>query len=228
MNTQTASIDMMTELFVDKLQVKPMEHWLPPLSAEALLEQVRKAKGVRDKKDALEDLVLSYRVKTLPANGHYTEPLAKELIGHLNAFVRSIHLGDHAAVLLVREGAYCERVRDYDRAVLFYRASTQMPISDPEMRYFSYNNLGFCLNYQRRFEEAERVLRKAIEFDPQHYNAFKNLGVSLEWQGQYEEAAECYLKAVRISKGQEPRSVLHLKRLLERHPTLKHLPFVMD
>jgi hypothetical protein len=46
--------------------------------------------------------------------------------------------------------------------------------------------------------------------------------VSLEWQGQFEESVECYFKAVRRGRG-EPRSQMHLKRILDRHPTLRKL-----
>ena len=72
----------------------------------------------------------------------------------------------------------------------------------------------------RRFVAAEGFLRDAIEFDPGRYNAWKNLGVSLEHQGRHEEAAACYFEAVTKS-GNERRSVLHFRRLVERE---SHLP----
>ena len=67
----------------------------------------------------------------------------------------------------------------------------------------------------------------AIDIQPEQYNAWKNLGVSLEHQEQYEEAAECYLKAVVCSEG-EKRTIDHLFRLVERHPSLKETPALRD
>lgn len=223
MKVQIESIDMMAELFIDKQQEKITEFWIPPLSVEEYLNKARIVLNSDEKRDALEAVVLHYRSKTMAHKGIYTKILSEELAGILKNFESFPLFKNEVAGFLLREGAYCEKARDYESGIVFYSACVDLSVEDPMIRYFSLNNLGFCLNFFRRFDEAEKVLRQAIAFDPEKYNSWKNIGVSLEWQGQYEEAAECYLKAYNVSKG-EPRTHLHLRRLLDRRPTLKKLP----
>jgi len=223
MKTQTEHIDMMAELFIDKQQEKITEFWIPPLSVEEYINKARGAHDFKEKKESLKAIILHYRSKTMSFNGQYTKDLSEELVGILKSFESIALFKNEVAGLLLQEGSYCEKARDYESGIVFYRACFGLSVEDPFIKYFSLNNLGFCLNVCRKFDEAERILRQAIAFAPNKYNSWKNLGVSLEWQGQYEEAAECYLKAYNVSKG-EPRSHLHLKRLLDRHPTLKKLP----
>ena len=223
MKKESDSIDMMAELFIDKQQEGITEWLVPPLTKEECLKKAREAINQDEMIEALGQLILSFRSENISRNGFYTGLLANKLADILNSFVSVPSFKNEVADFLLREGSYCEKARDYESGVVFYRACVALMSEDPFNRYFSLNNLGFCLNVVRKFDEAEKVLRKAIDFSPEKYNAWKNIGVSLEWQGQYEEAAECYLKAYNVSKG-EPRSHLHLKRLLDRHPTLKKLP----
>jgi len=223
MKTQTEQIDMMAELFIDKLQEKVWEYWIPPLSADKYLIKVQGTQSLEEKKDVLQKLVLCYRSETMSNKGYYTEDIRNKFVRTFLSLTSMPLIKENIAEFLLREGGYCEKVRDYESGAVFYAASAGLSVEDPFIRYFSLNNLGFCLNFIRKFDEAEKVLRQAIAFDPGKYNSWKNLGVSLEWQGQYEEAAESFLKAYNLSKG-EPRAHLHLKRLLDRHPTLKKLP----
>jgi len=215
--------DMMAELFIDKQQEGITEFWIPPMSVEEYLNKAKITSNLDEKREALESVILYYRSKTIATSGCYTENLCEELVEILKSFTSVPLFKDEVAGLLLGEGAYCEQARDYKNGVIFYSACVAVSFEDKQNKYFSLNNLGFCLNFVRRFDEAEKVLRQAIAFDPERYNALKNLGVSLEWQGQYEEAAECYLKAYNVSGG-EPRSHLHLKRILDRYPTLKKMP----
>ncbi|MEI7999639.1 MAG: tetratricopeptide repeat protein [Candidatus Omnitrophota bacterium] len=223
MKNNLETVDMMAELFIDKQQVGVTEYWIPPLSVEEYLNKARATSNLEEKTEALRSIILHYRSKHMDKNGCYIELLRKELVGILESFVDFPLFKTTVAEFLLREGAYCEKARDFESGVVFYGACAALSVEDPMIKFFSLNNLGFCFNYVRKFDEAEKVLRQAIAFDPNKYNAWKNLGVSLEWQGQYEEAVECFIKAITISKG-EPRSRLHLNRLLERHPTLKKLP----
>lgn len=223
MKIQVEQPDMMAELFIDKQQGGVTECWIPPMPIEEYLKKARTAANIEEKRDALEAIILHYRSKTMSLNWQYTKVLSGELVGILKSFELVPLFKKEVAGFLLQEGFYCEKVRDYESGIVFYSACVDLPVEDPFIKYYSLNNLGFCLNVCRKFDEAERILRQAIAFNSEKYNSWKNLGVSLEWQGQYEEAAECYLKAYNISKG-EPRSHLHLKRLLDRHPTLKKLP----
>jgi tetratricopeptide (TPR) repeat protein len=210
-------IDMMAELFIDKQQDPGREYWLPPISEEACLEKLMSVITKPERGEALEWMILLYRAKAISDQGKYSVKDRHELIRILEQQGQ-----ERTARKLIEEGGYCEKIRDYESAVDFYAAGVRVPKTNETLIYFSLNNLGFCLNFMRRFEEAEKFIRQAIDFWPETYNAWKNLGVSLEWQGQYEEAAECYLKAVRLGQG-EPRSQMHLYRILRRHPSLRKI-----
>ena len=218
MSIKIDTLDMMAELFIDKQQEGHKEFWIPPNTEEDYLKKAANATIPEEREQALGSVVLIYRSKNISSDGKYDPDTRHNLISIIEKNAK-----ESAANMLIQEGSYCEKGRDFESAVDFYSACVRSPKTDIRIIYFSQNNLGFCLNFLRRFDEAERFLREAVFVCPEKYNAWKNLGVSLEWQGQYEEAVECYLKAVTISKG-EPRSHLHLKRLLDRHPTLKKLP----
>jgi tetratricopeptide (TPR) repeat protein len=161
-----------------------------------------------------------YRFETSKTGGVYDPEKCDELIGIIRDFARKHpEPGIEVGWMLGCEGSSSEKTNDYESALKFYKASLGFPVSDPNIRYFRLNNLGFCLNFFRKFDEAEEFLRAAVVMEPGRYNAWKNLGVTLEHQKKYEEAAECYLKAVRASRG-EPRSIGHYRRLLDRQPVL--------
>ncbi len=218
MLTQTDQIDMMAELFLDKQQEGHREFWIPPESEEECLARVACASTTGEREEALGKIVLIYRAKNISNDGKYALDTRQALIRILEQ-----HGKECTADMLIREGAYCEKGHDFASAVDFYVVCVRAQKTDTKLIYFSYNNLGFSLNFLQKFSEAERYLREAIFICPKKYNAWKNLGVSLEWQGQYEEAAGAYLKAVHLTRG-EPRSQLHLKRILNRHPSLRKIP----
>jgi len=182
------------------------------------LARVACASTTDEREEALGKIVLIYRAKNISNDGKYAPDTRQALISVLEQ-----HAKECAVDVLIREGAYCEKGHDFASAVDFYSACVRTHKTDIKVIYFSYNNLGFCLNFMRRFDEAEKHLREAVFVCPERYNAWKNLGVSLEWQGEYEEAAGAYLKAIDLSRG-EPRSQMHLKRILGRHPSLKKIP----
>lgn len=218
MITKTDDIDMMAELFIDKQEEGHREWWIPPESEEAYLAKAVQATTTKERLEALRSIVLIYRSKNISSDGKYAENTRRALILIIEQNAKEL-----AADMLIYEGGYCEKGRDFESAVDFYSACVRTYKADIKVIYFSHNNLGFCLNILRRFDEAEKYLREAIFTSPEKYNAWKNLGVSLEWQGQYEEAAGAYLRAVQLSRG-ELRSQMHLKRILDRHPSLKKIP----
>jgi tetratricopeptide (TPR) repeat protein len=116
-------------------------------------------------------------------------------------------------------GADCERAVDWDGAITNYLCAARLPSSDPVVRYFARNNLGFSLNQIGRFAESEMWCNAAIEVEETRYNAHKNLGVALEGQGRHLEAAQSYLRAVWIAPS-EPRSARHLELLLRANPNI--------
>jgi len=119
-----------------------------------------------------------------------------------------------ASMLMFRAGLINEKIRDYTEAAKCYRESIDLYIAMDQWSYWQHNNLGYCLNYLREFEEAELFCRKAILFCPERHNAWKNLGVALEHQERYTEAMDCYRKAVEICP-EDGRSAKHLEELIK-------------
>jgi len=202
------------------------EYWLPPQSKEAYLKALQSCKEARTRMGILNALTCIYRADTIK-NGWYSITSCDELIDILAANVDYPSLSEATAHVLVREGSFCEGIRDYASALKFYEKSLVFRVDNKDLQYFRLNNLAFCLNYFKRFMEAEAHLREAITIDPSRFNAFKNLGVCLEHQGKYEEAARCFLRSAQLCKS-DSRAAKHLIRLLKRHPELKNMPELSD
>lgn len=102
---------------------------------------------------------------------------------------------------------------------------------DPVQFFLKLNHYAFSLNFEERFEEAERVLEFTSRVGlPFGYECFYktlwlNFGVSVEHQGRHEEAAQYYMKAS-CRTARRCGAVKFLERLLVRHPSLKKIPEV--
>ena len=216
--------DMIPELFLSVPSIT--DYWIPPEPKEYYLDQLDAAVDQNEKIKAIIALIEISRYQRNLDRG-FNETICNELIGLLERHGQNPELTERVAGLLMREGAYCEKRGDFYLAIKFYESCLQFWIDSPEYRYYRLNNLAFCMNYMRRFEDAEPLLRQAIEILPEQYNAWKNLGVSLEHQGQIEEAAESYLRAIALCP-QNGRAAMHLKRLVERYPALKKVQVIAD
>ena len=211
--------NMHEELFIG--QDKRGGEYFIPYTPKGKCRQMLRSKGKQEIRNrGLVMLTEWYRFETSRNGGKYDAAVCDELIGIICDFARQYpEPGFDVAAVLTHEGAESEKALDYESALKFYKASLGFQVSDPKLRYYRLNNLGFCLNFFRKFDVAEEFLRAAVAMAPERYNAWKNLGVTLEHQGKYEEAADCYMKAIEHSQG-ERRSVLHLKRLIIRQPAL--------
>lgn len=214
-----AEKNMYEELFINP-EKRGGEFFIPYTSKRKCLSML-KSKGKQEARNrGLVMLTEWYRFETSRSGGKYDAAACDEMIGIIVDFARKYpEPGFEVGTMLGYEGSCSEKCGDYESALKFYRASLGFKVSDPKLRYFRLNNLGFCLNFFRKFDEAEEFLRAATAMAQERYNAWKNLGVTLEHLQKYEEAAECYMEAIRRSRG-EPRSVRHFKRLLERQPAL--------
>jgi tetratricopeptide (TPR) repeat protein len=215
--------DMATELFIAIPKKQHLEYWLPPKTKEDYLKDLESCKDLHSKPKILDALIHIYRADTIKSQGHYSVSNCNELIGVLSKYADDPSLSKVAALLLVREGSYCEGVGDFPSALKFYEKSLSYTVEDADLRYFRLNNLAFCLNYLGRFKEAEPFLREAINIVPTRHNAHKNLGVCLEHQGQIEQAARYFYQSTQLCKS-DPRPALHLTRLMQRHPALRNVP----
>jgi tetratricopeptide (TPR) repeat protein len=116
-------------------------------------------------------------------------------------------------------GQVMEQLEDYASAVQYYDEALSLEPRSKLISYLVNNNLGYCLNLQGQFEEAEGYCRVAIEINPTRHNAHKNLGRSLEHRGKLLEAAKHYIKATKLNAA-DARALEHLENLLNEHPEL--------
>ena len=113
-------------------------------------------------------------------------------------------------------GVGCENADDHETAAKLYRLGIECGPTEIGTRYFLHNNLGYCLNRLRLYDEAERMCLTAIGVDPRRFNAYKNLGLARQGQGRYPEAAALFIKAAFIYPP-DPRSIGHLQEILATH-----------
>lgn len=215
----TASCDMHEELFVE--MISPQEP--VPLEKDRVAEEWRYYKmspEISSKYGAVVHLM-----------GLYVEAcfydraiiVCKEAMGNLL-------LKDYWAGLYFHMGQVCEHKKDFDMAFDSYFKSLDIGSGNPYFQYWQHNNLAFCYLIKKDFAAAERHCQIAIDIDDanwkprydswdRNWNAWKNMGVAMEHTGRYLEAASFYTTGIKLSRGNE-RAVLHLRRLLERHPGL--------
>ncbi len=215
-----SSCDMHEELFVEILS--PQVH--VPLDQEKVVHERRCYEMSPDpssKWSATRDLAKLYADA-----GHYDQAVAicKEAM-------ENPLLGDHRVDLWFQMGMISEHKRDFDAALHFYLNSFNAGSASSHFQYWQHNNVAFCYLARKEFALAETHCRKALDLDEinwikgsgrfygdsKHWNAWKNMGVVMEHTGRYLEAASFYTTGIKLSHGNR-RAVLHLRRLLERHP----------
>lgn len=117
------------------------------------------------------------------------------------------------------EGGHLEKLKDWHAAAEAYRRALSANSSDPRVRYFANNNLGYVLLQMEQYEEAAELCRNAIAINPEQYNAHKNLGLAFQGQGLWIDAAWCFLEATRLCPG-DARAWQLLEHLLQARPQL--------
>lgn len=70
-----------------------------------------------------------------------------------------------------------------------------------------YNDLGFVLLQQERFDDAAAVLRKALRIAPKHVPALENLGRALYRKGEVEESIDSFRRAIEVLNGSPPDEI---------------------
>lgn len=102
-----------------------------------------------------------------------------------------------AEELLARGCVYIQK-QVWDEAAREFRKAIKMEPDYAE----AFNNLGLCLLYANKPQEAIDALDQALEYFPGWYIAEANLGLAFQRMGQNEDAAGCYEKAVLKNKKQ--------------------------
>lgn len=174
---------------------------------ESLLEQLEQSGGTCRK-----TLLQLARVRS--SMGKHSEALT-----HLERLLQlSDDIEENASYFLAL-GQLMEQLGDHSAATEYYRGGFRLKPSRPTTWYWINNNLGYCLNELKRYDEAEPYLRTAIETAPKMSNAYKNLGLCFLGQGDYAQAAENFVSAVRADAS-DIRPFKHLEGLVKSHPEI--------
>jgi tetratricopeptide (TPR) repeat protein len=130
-------------------------------------------------------------------------------------------VGDEAqrALILGQIGSCYEGIGDFQHAEEAYRGSLASEAASEDLRYWSNNNLAYCLNVVGRYQEAEAYCRAALALRPERHNAHKNLGLALQGQGRLLQAARSFIRAVGLFP-LDSRALRHLETLLGDHSEL--------
>ena len=102
---------------------------------------------------------------------------------YVNQLVERMDDPDKAAGCYLAMGQLMEQIHDYTSAIEFYEQALMLEPDTKQVAYLVNNNMGYCLNYAGRYQEAEPYCRKAIAINPERHNAYKNRGISLEGKG---------------------------------------------
>lgn len=121
------------------------------------------------------------------------------------------------ACYLLALGQLMEQVEDFASAAEYYRGGLLLKPARRDTWYWLNNNLGFCLNELRQYDEAEVYLWRAIKVAPRMCNAYKNLGLCFRGKGDYARAAKCLILALKVNAS-DARPLRHLEELLEDNP----------
>lgn len=116
-------------------------------------------------------------------------------------------------------GQIMGKMHDFENAVSYYQEASALCKVISNITYWINNNLGFSLCMLKRFCEAEKYCRMAIDLNPGLFNAFKNLGLSLEGQGKLREAIDAYITAIKID-AKDVRAMNLFEIILDKHPEL--------
>ena len=140
----------------------------------------------------------------------------------LNCVYKLLQLTDDAeenAYFFLALGQLSEQKGDFQGAIKYYLGAFCLKPAMSPVWYLVNNNLGFCFNELKKYDEAEPYLMSAIKIDPTRPNAFKNLGLCFIGRGDYLGAAENFIKSIKADAS-DPRSLGHQVKLVSDRPEL--------
>jgi tetratricopeptide (TPR) repeat protein len=143
--------------------------------------------------------------------GHYSAAY-----GYCEKILALVDTAGAIAECLLAIGQARERIEDHKAALETYSRAVELPQEPDLVWYFLHNNLGYCLNLESRYQEAEAHCRAAIEIDPERHNAHKNLGTALQGMGRYCDSAKSFVDAT-LACPEDGRALGHLEDLIAAH-----------
>jgi tetratricopeptide (TPR) repeat protein len=100
-------------------------------------------------------------------------------------FCRAIALDPHSATAYQWHSLYYVATGQFDRAIKSIGIARSLDVASPMIIS---SHFGWVLYFARRFADATRHLKSAIELDPGFWRAYLNLGFSLLQQSRCDEA----------------------------------------
>lgn len=207
-------IEELVESIFKGLEMKPVK--LNPLRAQMKIssrqkeEILKKMHSADDLKKTLSDLAHSFR-----SQGSYGEAIFcyRELLERSADTQTTI-------TCLFALGEIMGEMHDYENAVSYYQEASNLSCVISDTSYWINNNLGFGLCMLKRFREAEKYCRLAVDMNSDRFNAFTNLGLALEGQGKFREAIDAYITAIKVD-AKDIRAMNLFEIILDKHPELK-------
>ncbi|MFY0692142.1 MAG: tetratricopeptide repeat protein [Paracoccaceae bacterium] len=146
----------------------------------ALLGSRKRAMVLDPPKDALQQIVLLYNQKKLPAVVERAGKLAQQF--------------PSSFVLWNIIGAASAQLGQLDRAIEGFRKASELNPEFPD----AYNNLGNACKAQGKLGAAVASFARALALKPDFAQAHNNLGIVLQDQGRLEAAIERFKRAIKL------------------------------
>ena len=148
------------------------------------------------------------KLKRLPAEGHFMRSHALKQLNKLKAAARELTLAEEQAVKSKNEGFFsvdfylffatlCEELKLPDRSIEKARKALELDPEDPVCANF----LGYVLaDHNRNLAEAELLVRKALERDPENYAYLDSMAWVYYRQGRFPEALAAIDRTLRFAE----------------------------
>ena len=148
--------------------------------------------------------------------------------GLLQQFLRGSEKSEYKVHCHLALGQIATDEQELETALNHFNAALALKPGSKKVEYVLLNNTGYCLNMLARYEEGERLCRKALEIDWARASAYRNLGVSLHGQGDLIGCAWALVEAAKADASDGRARVL-LEKLLASNPTLViSNPWIME
>lgn len=142
-----------------------------------------------------------------------------ESIDLLEGFIRSDRSNENKAHCHLALGQIATDEKRFAGALEHFNSALALRPEKRKVKYVLHNNIGFCLNQLKRYVEAEKYCRAAIDIDWTRASAFRNLGISLKGQGNFIGAAWVLVEAIN-AEPTDARAREIVEQLVKTNPAL--------